>query len=171
MTTEQLLRSAPHDDRPWDRLLARVLSGSLDRQLASGCPAGTSRALAIRAREITSAARRRELAQRWDHVLDQARRPAVPRTPRAPLCRDRVAAAEPDVREMITVLARTSPIAARGVAMASLLLTDGNGPLHNHRSPVNLSAAVQEAARHLDSSAWRPGSPQIPSAAGADNGV
>src|SRR5580704_13296998 len=94
MTTHQLLRSDSHDNRRWHRLLARVQAPSLDCQLAAGCPAGTSRVLAIRGQELASPAGRRELAQGWDHVLDQVRRPSVPRTPRAPLCRDRIAAAE-----------------------------------------------------------------------------
>src|SRR5450432_1993581 len=104
MTTDQLLRSGSPGNRPWERFLARVRAPSLDRQLAAGCPAGTSRVLAIRARQIASPAGRRELAQWWDHVLDQARLPPVPRTPRAPLCRDRIVAAERDVREMLAVL-------------------------------------------------------------------
>lgn len=149
MTTDQLLQSASRENRPWDRLLGRVRTPSLDRQLAAGCPAGTSRVQAIRARGIASPARRRELARSWDHVLDQARRPAIPRTPRAPLCRDRIAAAERDVREMLDVLAGPLPITVRGAAMASSLLSDGTGPLYNHRSPLDLGAAVREATRQM----------------------
>ena len=73
MTTDQLPRAASHDSRRRDRWLARVRASSLDRQLAAGCPAGSSRLLALRAREIVSPAGRRELARRWEHVLDQAR--------------------------------------------------------------------------------------------------
>ena len=51
---------------------------------------------------------------------------------------------------MLTVLAGPLPIAARGAAMASLLLSDGTGPLHNHRSPLDLGAAVREATRQMD---------------------
>jgi|CZKW01.1.fsa_nt_gi hypothetical protein len=150
MTTYLLLRSAPHGNRPWDRFLARVRAPSLDRRLAAGCPPGSSRVLAIRARQILSPAGRRELAQSWNHVLDLARRPPVPRTPRAPLCRSRIAAAERDVREMLTVLTGAHPIAARGAAMASGLLSDGTGPLHSRRSPLDLGAAVREATRQMN---------------------
>src|SRR5450756_2832852 len=65
MTTDLLLRSASYDGRPWDRLLARLRAPSLDRQLVAGCPPGSTRALAIRARQVVSPAGRRELAQRW----------------------------------------------------------------------------------------------------------
>lgn len=156
MTTDQLLRSDSPGNRPWERFLVRVRAPSLDRQLAAGCPAGTSRVLAIRTRQIASPAGRRELAQWWDHVLDQARRPPAPRTPRAPLCRNRIAAAERDVRAMLTVLAGPLPITARGAAMASSLLSDGTGPLHNRHSPLDLGAEVREATRQMGSFAGAP---------------
>ncbi len=149
MTTDQLLRPASHDNRPWDRLLARVRAPSLDCQLAAGYPVRTSRVLAIRAEEIASPAGRQELAWCWDHVLDQVRRPPVPRTPRAPLCGDRIAAAERDVRAMLTVLTGVLPVSARGAAMASVLLSDGAGPLHNRHCPLDLGAEVREATRQM----------------------
>ncbi len=149
MTNNLLLRPALHDNRPWDGFLARLRAPSLDRQLATGCPPGSSRILAIRAERILSPAGRRELARNWDHVLDLSRRPPVPRTPRGPLCRSRIAAAEGDVREMLAVLTGGRPIAARGAAMASVLLTDGTGPVHSHRSPLDLGAMVREATRQM----------------------
>lgn len=158
MTTDQLLRSDSHDNRRWHRLLARVQAPSLDCQLAAGCPAGTGRVLAIRAQELASPAGRRELAQCWDHVLDQGRRASAPRTVRAPLCRDRITAAERDVREMLTVLTDVLPITARGAAMASVLLSDGTGPLHNRHSPLDLGAEVREATRQMAPFAGAPSS-------------
>jgi hypothetical protein len=158
MTTDQLLRPNSHDNRRWHRLLARGQAPSLDCQLAAGCPAGTNRVLAIRSQELTSPAGRRELARCWDHVLDQGGRPSVPRTPRAPLCRDRIAAAECDVREMLTVLTGVLPITARGAAMASVLLSDGTGPLHNRHSPLDLGAEVREATRQMTPFAGAPSS-------------
>jgi hypothetical protein len=150
MTTDLLRGSAPHDDRWRDTLLARLRAWSLDHRLAAGYPPGFSRALAVRARQIVSPAERRGLAQDWEHVLDLAARPPVPRTPRGPLRRDRIAAAEREVREMLSVLTGPLPIAARGAAMAMLLLSDGTGPLHNHRSALDLTAAVREATRQMD---------------------
>jgi hypothetical protein len=143
-------QSAPHANRTLGGFLARALAPSLDRQLARGSFDGFRRVLAIRAEEIVSAAGRRELAHDWDHVLDMARRPPVPRTPRLLLCRDRIIAAEGDVREMLTVLLDARPLAVRGVAMAGSLLRDGAGPLCNRRSRIELSAAVREATRQMD---------------------
>jgi hypothetical protein len=150
MVTDTLLRPAPDGNQLWHRVLARTLAPSLDRQLAQGRSPGSSPALAIRARQIVSPAGRHELTKEWDHVLDLAGRPPVPRTPRAPLCRRRIVAAEGDVREMVTVLAGPLPIAARGAAMARLLLIDGTGPLHDNRCPVGLGAAVRAATGQMD---------------------
>ncbi|MGI8450196.1 MAG: hypothetical protein ACR2MP_24070 [Streptosporangiaceae bacterium] len=149
MTTHLLPRTASFGHRPWARWLGRLSAPFLDGQLAGGYPEGTSRVLAFRAQQISSPAGRRELAQSWAHLLDEARRPPVPRSPRAPLCRDRIAAAEHDVRAMIGVLTGALPVTARGAAMASYLLSDGTGPLYDRHSPVALGVAVREATRQM----------------------
>jgi hypothetical protein len=131
-----------------ERVTARVLGASLDRQLAAGCPARSEPVLAARARRLVSPAARRQIIRGWNNVLLQAGRP--PFMPRPPLCREKVIAAEPDVRYLLALLAGPRPVAARGAAMAMALLTDGTGPVHNHRSPVSLTAAVREAIRQLD---------------------
>lgn len=56
----------------------------------------------------------------------------------------------------LAALTGALPIAARGATMASVLLSDGTGPLHNHRSPLDLGAAVREATRQIDPSADAP---------------
>src|ERR1700730_16046032 len=104
MSTRVLPRPAPDIHRPWDRWLARLSAPFLDGRLSAGYREGASRVLAFRAQQISSPAGRQERARGWDHVRARARRPPVPRSPRAPLCRDRVAAAEHDVRAMIGVL-------------------------------------------------------------------
>jgi hypothetical protein len=149
MTTHRLPRTSSYGHRPWDRWLTRVSAPFLDGQLAAGYPEGTSRVLAFRAQQISSPAGRRELAARWAHVLDQARRPPVPRSPRAPLCRDRIAAAAPDVQAMIGVLTGPLPVTARGAATASYLLSDGTGPLYDRHSTAGLGEAVRGAARQM----------------------
>jgi hypothetical protein len=152
MTTDLMLRSGSHSHRFWDRWLARAWAPSLDSHLAAGWPPGTSRLLAVRAEEITSPAGRGELVRGWGHVLARARRPAVPRTPRAPLCRDRIAAAEGDLRTMLAVLASPLPVSARGGAMASVLLGDGTGPLYSRHCPRDLAAEVRDATREMKTS-------------------
>ena len=50
---------------------------------------------------------------------------------------------------MLAVLASPLPISARGAAMASVLLGDGTGPLHNPHSTRDLAAAVRDATRAM----------------------
>ena len=83
----------------------------------------------------------------YDHL---AGRPPSALRSRGPLCRGRIAAAEGDVREMLAVLTGALPITARGAAMASVLLSDGTGPLHNRRSPLDLGAEIRHATRQMD---------------------
>jgi hypothetical protein len=71
---------------------------------------------------------------------------------RVPLRRDRIVAAEADIRELQRSLQASAPVPARGVALASCLLADGAGPLYNRNSPVDLRIAVQEAIQCLDPS-------------------
>jgi hypothetical protein len=137
-----------------ERVAARVLSASLDRQLAAGSPAGSRPLLAARARRLVSPAARRQIIRGWNNVLRQAARPAF--MPRPPLAREQVIAAEPDVRYLLALLAGPRPVRARGAAMAMTLLTDGTGPVHNVRSPLSLTAAIRAAIRQLDA---RPASP------------
>src|ERR1700722_9353145 len=137
-----------------DRLLARALGASLDRQLAAGEPALARPAGPARAHYLASPAGRRQVIQGWNALLRRARRPAQ-RLP-APLCRERIIAAEPDVRYLLALLAGPRPVAARGVAMAMGMLTDGTSPWYNRRSPLSLTAATRDAIRQLDPAAADP---------------
>ncbi len=83
-------------------------------------------------------------------MLEHARTAPRARSPHAPLCRDRVAAAEGDARAMLSALSSPLPVPARGVAMASRLLGDGTGPLYNRNCPVSLSAALRSVTAQLE---------------------
>jgi hypothetical protein len=141
----------PHDtETPASiRLLSRLRSDSLDRQLAAGTPPGWSRTLAARADYLTSPEHTRGLAEDWEHLLHVARRPAVMRTPRTPLCRDRILAAEAEIRDLIAALSTATSGSAAGVATTSLLLRDGSGPLYNWRCPTDLAETLQNAATQI----------------------
>jgi hypothetical protein len=131
-------------------LLVRAFGASLDRQLAAGRPPEATPLLAARAQDIVSLPSRRALAANWDHLLRVARHAPMSRTNfvRA----GRVAAAEPAIRELARRLSAALPVAARGVAMASVLLTDASGPVYNERSSVTLAAALEAATAQLDPS-------------------
>ncbi len=72
---------------------------------------------------------------------------------RLPLCRDRITAAASSVRQMLVALEAPAPVPVRGVAMASLLLCDGTGPLYNPLAPLDLLSRVREVTMRLDPAA------------------
>jgi hypothetical protein len=138
--------------RARDRFGACLSGTSLDRRLAAGWPPESDRLLATRAQQLASPPRRRALATHWEHLLEVSRRQSTSYLRRVPLCRDRISAAEEAVREMVTALVAPLPVAARGVAMASSLLSDGAGPLYNRQCQVDLVDAIRGATAELDAS-------------------
>jgi hypothetical protein len=136
--------------RPIDRLLAQLLGASLDRQLAAGRTPESSPLLAARAQHIVAIRSRQEAARNWENLLRVARRGHGTYHPALPICGDRIIAAEPAVRELTRYLTAPLPVAARGVAMATGLLTDALSPVYNRRSRVTLAAALEAAIAQLD---------------------
>jgi hypothetical protein len=133
-----------------DRVLARLRWFTLDAKLAAGCSPDSDRVLAVRAGVLVRPRTRDKLAGDWEHLLAVAHHRPSPMDPRAQFCRARIVAAEPEIRRMLLVLRARLPIPAQGVAMASHLLTDGTGPVHNGRSPVDLRTSLRAVARQLD---------------------
>jgi hypothetical protein len=141
---------AMRPSRVTERLLARMLGASLDRQLAAGRTPESSPLLAARAQHIVAIRSRQQLARNWENLLRAARRAHRTYYPAMPISSDRIIAAEPAVRELVRQMAAPLPVAARGVAMATVLLTDALGPVYNRRSRVTLAAALEAAAAQLD---------------------
>jgi hypothetical protein len=133
-----------------DRALARVSALRLDRYLASGHAPESGRLLAARAQYLASPPARRALADDWEYLLDRAKHSPSPSLGRMALRRDRIVAAEPELREMVACLRASLPVAASGIAAASLLLTDGAGPLHNPGAHLGLVDALRLAITQLD---------------------
>jgi hypothetical protein len=127
--------------RTIDRLAARLLGARLDRELAAGRAPEWS---AARAEHIVSLPFRQTLADDWDQLLRPRRR-----QPRL-LRRERVAAAEPAIRLLTEQLRAPLPVPARGVALASVLITDGCGPLYNPSVKAGLEEPVLQAVAFLD---------------------
>ncbi|HEX3513109.1 MAG TPA: hypothetical protein VHT26_03780 [Trebonia sp.] len=141
---------AMRPSRVTDRLLARMLGASLDRQLAAGRTPESSSLLAARAQRVVAMRSRQRLARDWENLLRVARRAHGPYHHALPVCSDHVIAAEPAVRELVRCMTAPLPVAARGVAMATVLLTDALGPVYNRRSEVTLAAALEAAIAQLD---------------------
>ena len=134
-------------------MATRLLASSLDRKLAQGRSPESSRLLAARAQVLVSLVSRRELVNRWENLLVQARRPPVMRNPRVLCNREYILAGESDIREMQTALLAPLPSPVRGTAMASWLLRDGTGPIYNPRLSGDLGITLREAIAQLGSSA------------------
>jgi hypothetical protein len=130
--------------RPADRLAARLLSARLDRELAAGRAPERSRLHAARAEHIVSLPFRQTLAEDWERLLWPRRR-----KPRL-LHRERVAAAARAIRLLTGELRVPLPVPARGVALASMLITDGCGPLYNPSAKAGLEESVLRAVSFLD---------------------
>jgi hypothetical protein len=143
-------RFVTRPSRAFDRVLARLGASALDRQLAAGRPPEANRFLAARANELVLISSRQALARDWEHILQMSRRLPVSRNPRVPLCRDRIVGAEDDVHEIVTWLSAAMPLSARGVAMASVLLSDAGGPLCNRHCSEDLHTALRAVIEQLD---------------------
>ena len=139
-------------NRRWSRVLSRLLASSLDRKLAEGRSPESHLLLAARAQVLVSPVYRLTLTHNWADLLAQARRPAGVRDPRAPINRDSIVANEMGIRALLAELAAPTPGHVRGIAMASWLLSDGTGPLYDHRRSSELRTALLEAAALLDPS-------------------
>jgi hypothetical protein len=127
-----------------------VLGASLDRQLAAGRTPESSPLLAARAQRIVAIRSRQKMARDWENLLRVARREHGTHQRAVPLRAERIIAAEPAVRELVRCMTAPLPVAARGVAMATALLTDALGPVYNPHSPVSLAAALEAAIAQLD---------------------
>jgi hypothetical protein len=138
--------------------MAALLGPRLDRRLASGRPPESAFLLAVRADRLASSAVRLALMRDWQHLCGRARLTPAGRSSRAPLCRHRIVGAEGTIRKLLGALSTPLPVSARGVAMASLLLSDGCGPLYNQNCATDLTAALCDVLAALDpaSSLFRP---------------
>jgi type II secretory pathway component PulK len=112
--------------RIWDQLLARWRDLTLDAHLAEGQQAEDDRA--VRAGTLTTPAARHRLADGWENVFGSTAQPRQQLDPHVPVRSSRILAAEDDIRQIISLLRASTPVSARGVAIANLLLTDGTGP-------------------------------------------
>ena len=132
-----------------DRLKARMRSRQLDRALAYGAPVESTPALALRARRLTALPDRRAKAATYRRVLREASEDASRSYVRIAACRGRVVAASSAISRLAEALAQPGPVAARGAAEASLLLTDGTGPLYNSANEFSLERYALRALAHL----------------------
>ena len=128
---------------------ARLHSRQLDQALARGTPSEAAAPLALRARRLTTLSRRRVIANGLRRAVRDSCRGARPSHVRVSLADRQVIAASGELTRLADALASPGPVAARGVAEALLLLTDGAGPLYHRNSTASLRALAASAADNL----------------------
>jgi hypothetical protein len=145
---------------PWHRMLARCTAARLDRELAVGTSPEASARLAARAMLLTSISFRRDLATSVQRIIAAAGEPApaMPVTParsgaahppRLPLNQARISQSVLPLARLAGQLAESGPVPVRGVAMISVLLADGMGPLYHDACGDDLDDIIAQATRAL----------------------
>lgn len=124
------------------RILARLQAPWLDLALASGADPSGSPQLERRAAHLLSHLNRTRVVG----ALRQSRRSAGsrmdPRDLRVPVDLEEVKIAEQQLVELEDLLIGTTPVYARGVAMASQIISEGAGPLYVPRRRGELRERV-----------------------------
>lgn len=131
-----------------DRFTVRLRSQHLDQALAAGVPAESTPAIALRARRLTGLGDRRAKAASFRRLLREASADealSYHRVRPAP----GVTAAADALSRLAEALAKPGPVAPRGAAEATLLLSDGIGPLYNRGSQASLESYARKALADL----------------------
>jgi hypothetical protein len=140
----------PERRRTRTRLSAHLRAHSLDRALASGASPDSNAALLLRAQKLIDARTRGALARSVRQLIDDARRPLAPFAARVPICRRKIFSSAESLQALADRLVSSDPVDARGVAMVSLLLTDGCGPVYNRPPADDLEPALERALLALE---------------------
>ncbi|MGB8877934.1 MAG: hypothetical protein WCD11_16540 [Solirubrobacteraceae bacterium] len=135
------------------RLRMRVAThrAALTEQLAEGADPTSSPELALRASQLTSDRRRRQLARSLRRTVTEVRNPAPTRALVSIVNRYAVFEADDAIQATIGRLASPDPIAVKGMAMLERILTDGAwSPLYNRSEPGSFRGRLLEAKSEMD---------------------
>jgi hypothetical protein len=127
------------------RLRVRWNALALDSALADGADPGSTDQLALRAKQLARQKQRAQVAQGIGHVVALVDRGSAVglATTRVPFRRDRVEASRQELLELTGRLSSKDPYPVKGLAMANLLLEDGDSPLYVHDRPDRLERTVK----------------------------
>jgi hypothetical protein len=146
----------PAHGRLLTRLWVHLHTARLDRALAGGACPDSSAALSLRASVLIGAAARRDLARGIQRLIEDARCVSRgPLRPGAPLCRAKILDSAVTLREIEERLVSHDPLDVRGVAMLTLLLTDGAGPIYYRPSAQDLQMRLDAIVAALEPSLER----------------
>lgn len=124
----------------------------LNRELAEDADPGSSPELALRASQLTSGRRRKQLVRSLRRIISEAHHPPLTRMRVVIINRAAVVDAEVAINTMIARLNSAEPVRAEGMAIAEWMLTDGaRSPLYNAVEPGALRRVVLVATPALGS--------------------
>ena len=135
--------------RVWDRLSARIRAAALDRALAAGTSPESGVTLAVHAQHLHNGAQRSLLARSLRRVGDSSQAPSAQHL-HAPVDRQAVRRARPELEALAARLASSEPLDVRGVARVRTLLADGTGPLYREREPGRLRRELVATLASMD---------------------
>jgi len=128
------------------RLKAFTNRSELDHQLAAGAAPSASPALARRAQVLRGWRVRHALARGLENAVVEAVGPPRQHGAAIPVQRDAVLAAQHDLLTLAAALRSEPGPDVRAIAIASVLLSDGAGPLFNPRASLLLGEIAFQAA-------------------------
>jgi hypothetical protein len=124
---------------------------ALTGELAAGAPVGFSPEMALRASQLVSERRRRQLARAWRRTTREAHEPAMSRTHVSIIRRGAVIEAEDAIEALVARLNDREAVTVQGMAMLERLMTDGtSSPLFNPAEPGALRRQILVATEALD---------------------
>jgi len=133
-----------------DRLVARMLGRSIDRELATGVIARITQAHAARVEQLTAPRTRAALAGSLERLIECAEAPASRFGIAAAPCREQVREARGVIRATANRLRSAEPLDARGIARLKRLLSDRTGPCYVPSHPDALKVAMRDIAKSLN---------------------
>lgn len=134
------------------RVQTRLHRNTLDRELAAGNDPNSGTVRHERARELVGEKTRRQFAAGLERLLAEADSGPRGFTSKVPIARAAIHDSRGDLETIVERLKAPAYISPQGVAMASLLLTDGASPCYGKdpASSQELRRALEAAVEAID---------------------
>ena len=133
------------------RMKVTAKRGALTERLAEGADPTSTSELALRASQLTTSRRRRQMAKTLRSAVAEARHPSVTRSLVSILNRRAVLEADGAIQATIARLANPEPVTIKGMAMLERMITDGgSSPFYSPAEPGTLRRQLLVAKGELD---------------------
>jgi hypothetical protein len=131
------------------QLRVRLRQRVLDREIAAGLRIDDDAARALRARQLTGSTERRQIAACLANILEAADERHADPASALKVNHAEILAARHDIVALIGALRGERVVAARGVALAEILIRDNRSPLLRCGTGRAVDQAVSEALAAL----------------------